>query len=56
MMLDLLREISVLAPADVLLTAFNLDGDMIDLRGRPRISTPSIRSRRPLQTRNISKR
>lgn len=33
MVLDLLREISGLAPADVLLTAFNLDGDMIELKG-----------------------
>jgi len=34
--LDLLREISGLAPADLLLTAFHLDGNVIDLKGEVR--------------------
>ena len=36
MLLDIFREISRLAPADFLLTSFNLDGNAIGLRGEVR--------------------
>ena len=34
--LDLLREISAIAPADLLVTSFSLDGDAIGLKGEAR--------------------
>jgi Tfp pilus assembly PilM family ATPase len=34
--LDLLKELSVIAPANLLLTSFNLDGDVIGLKGEAR--------------------